>query len=56
MIDQVSADSNLGQDGSCRNSERQFDSECSLKVVLQDLLMNWMREARDTEKSDFSRH
>ena len=56
QIVQASGDSSLGQGGSRRDGENQLDSEYTLKVVLQDLLMDWMREVEETEESYLSHH
>lgn len=50
----ASDDSCLGQGRGPRNGEKWLDSEYILKVVPQDLLMDWMRDMRETGESDLS--
>lgn len=55
-IVQASDDRSLGRGGSHRNYEKWFDSEYILKIVLENVLMDWMREVREAEHSDLPHH
>lgn len=50
----ASDDNCLGQGRGPGNGEKWLDSEYILKVVPQDLLMDWMRDMRETDESDRS--